>query len=54
MLVQLSAAIAVIGMLSTAALAQGAASPTDPQIHRSTDPQIHRSPTSPTPQDNSI
>lgn len=32
MLVQLSAAIAVIGMLSTAALAQGAASPTDPQI----------------------
>ena len=32
MLVQLSAAIAVIGMLSTAALAQGAAKPTDPQI----------------------
>ena len=32
MLVKLSAAIAVIGMLSTAALAQGAAKPTDPQI----------------------
>ena len=32
MLVQLSAAIAIIGMLSTAALAQGAAKPTDPQI----------------------
>jgi putative membrane protein len=32
MLVQLRAAIAVIGMLSTAALAQGAAKPTDPQI----------------------
>ena len=32
MLVQLSAAIAAIGLLSTAALAQGAATPTDPQI----------------------
>jgi putative membrane protein len=32
MLVQLSAAIAVIGTLSTSALAQGAAKPTDPQI----------------------
>ena len=32
MLVKLSTAIAAIGMLSTAALAQGAAKPTDPQI----------------------
>ena len=32
MLAQLSAAIAAIGLLSTAALAQGAATPTDPQI----------------------
>ena len=32
MLVQLSAALAVIGMLSASALAQGAAKPTDPQI----------------------
>jgi putative membrane protein len=32
MLVQLSAAIAAIGMLTTAAFAQGAAKPTDPQI----------------------
>jgi putative membrane protein len=32
MLVQLSAAIAAVCMLSSAALAQGAAKPTDPQI----------------------
>jgi putative membrane protein len=32
MLAQLSAAIAAIGLLSTAAFAQGAATPTDPQI----------------------